>query len=227
MAKYFRFLSPDGSQQQVLDMDNVKYIWGETTEKIVFVSKDFTSEGEVCYTLDKSDDKQEVLAYLQSQWQSLILGNDTFIDIPYTLPFTKTVECIANTWAEWEVQVGFAEGDCNVILSALIEPEGLGTITIGDSFVNPITGSSGNWYATATGTPCGTQDIAFLQSDGDCADPGTPVLIPGIEGYYYTGKMVTCEPEGGEPVMYCLIAKKVFTTETYRGALAMRKVTVT
>ncbi len=224
MAKYFRFLSPDGSQQQVLDMDNVKYIWGETTSKIVFVSKDFTETGEVCYTLDKSDDRQEILAYLQSQWQSLILGNDTFIDIPYTLPFTKPVECTANAWAEWEIMVGFDETDCNVILSATISPEGLGTITIGDWFVNAVKGSPANWYGTATGRACGTQDIAFLQSDGDCGDPGTPVLIPGIDGYYYTGVIVTCE--GGEPVIYCLIAKKVFTNEAYRGTLAMSKVTV-
>tara|TARA_R110002020_G_scaffold70385_2_gene182626 strand:- start:9019 stop:9693 length:675 start_codon:yes stop_codon:yes gene_type:complete len=223
MAKYFRFLSPDGSQQQVLDMDNVKYIWGETTSKIVFVSKDFTETGEVCYTLDKSDDRQEILAYLQSQWQSLILGNDTFIDIPYTLPFTKSVECTANTWAEWEVMVGFDPTNCNVILAATISPEGLGTITIGDSFVNPVTGSPANWYATATGTPCGTQDLIFLGGI-ECGEVGTPVFIPGFEEYYFTGFATSCE--GDEPLDYCLAAKKVFTNETYRGTLAMNKVTV-
>ena len=118
---------------------------------------------------------------------------------------------------------GFDETNCNILLSVTIEPAGLGTVTVGDSFVNPITGSDANWYATATGTPCGTQDLIFL-SGIECGEAGTQVLIPGFEEYYFTGANVLCE--GEEPVTYCLAAKKVFTTETYRGTLAMSKVVV-
>ena len=221
MAKYFRFLSPDGSQQQVLDMDNVKYIWGETTSKIVFVSKDFTETGEVCYTLDKSDDRGEILAYLQSQWQSLIIGNETFRDIPYTLPFTKSVECNDNSWAEWVVQVGFDPTNCAALPSSVtIEPEGLGSVTVGSLLsIEGVTG----FYATATGTPCGTQDIAFITGI-ECGVEGAAVPIPGLEEYFFTGKTVQCL--GEEPVTYCLIAKKVFNTEIYRGTLGLSKVVV-
>ena len=228
MAKYFKFVyDADAGISESLLVDSLQYIHQEDLQKLAFIPADFNEGGVVKLTLNQEDPRRKIKTYLEEQWEILMSSNQTFVEIPIReLPVTESVECDDNAWAEWVIMVGFDPTDCNVILSATIEPEGLGTITIGDSFVNPITGSSGNWYATATGTPCGTQDIAFLQSDGDCADPGTPVLIPGIEEYYYTGKMVTCEPEGGEPVMYCLIAKKVFNTVGFSGTLSFNKLTV-
>ena len=149
-------------------------------------------------------------------------SNQTFVEIPIReLPATESVECNDNTWGEWVVQVGFDPTDCNVILSATIEPEGLGAITIGSSFsIEGVTG----WYATATGTPCGTQDIAFITGT-ECGEGGTPVLlVPGLEEYFFTGVVVLCE--GEEPVTYCLIAKKVFNTVGFSGTLSFNKLTV-
>lgn len=224
MAKYLQFqVRPVGSnpaQFMLVNMEEVKFLWSESSTKIVFVSNDFATEGEVCYTVSPSDERGEVISYLQREWASLINSNDSIRVIPATLPLTVTTECTANTWQEWVVQVGFDETDCNVILSATIEPEGLGAITIGSSLS---TGGVTGFYATATGTPCGTQDIAFITGI-ECGVNGEPVLVPGLEGYFFTGVNVLCE--GGEPVTYCLIAKKVYTDTTLTGTLGMKKVTV-
>ena len=229
MAKYFRFLSPDGSQSYSLNMDEVKLIWAETDMKFVFVGNNFSTDGEACYLLSGSDERGEVFSYLQAQWQSLIIGNNTFIDIPYQVG-QSTEACEDNQWQEWVVQAGFqitADGvNCNVIETATIEPAGLGTITIGEQFINPVTGALA-WLARATGTLCGTQEIAFLQESPEfpCGEEGQPV--PGMEEYLYTGAVVACENEGAPPVIYCLIAKPVTQTVAITGSVQMKKVTVT
>jgi len=234
MAKYLQFqVRPVGTnpaQFVLVNMDEVKMLWYENDMKIVFVGNNFTTEGEVCYLLSQPDAQGEVYTYLQREWASLINSNDSIRIIPAQLPLVVTEDCEDNTWQEWVVQAGFEptiDGvNCNVILSATIEPEGLGTITIGEQFINPVTGAIA-WLATATGTPCGTQEIAFLQESPEfpCGEEEQPV--PGMEEYNYTGAIVACENEGGEPVLYCLIAKPVKRTTPVQGQLQMKKVTVT
>tara|TARA_R100001443_G_scaffold88794_1_gene95228 strand:+ start:21 stop:704 length:684 start_codon:yes stop_codon:yes gene_type:complete len=225
MAKYLQFqVRPVGSnpaQFMLVNMDEVKFLWSESPTKIVFVGNDFATEGEVCYTISPADGRGEVISYLQREWASLINSNDSIRVIPATLPLTVTTECNDNSWAEWVVQVGFDPTNCAALPSSVtIEPEGLGSVTVGSLLsIEGVTG----FYATATGTPCGTQDIAFITGI-ECGLPGAAVPIPGLEEYFFTGKTVQCL--GEEPVTYCLIAKKVYTATTLSGMLGMNKVTV-
>jgi len=225
MAKYFKFVyDADAGISESLLVDNLQYIHTDIKGTISFIPSDFNNQGVVQMILNQEDPRRKVKTYLEEQWETLINSNQTFIDIPIReLPATETSLCEDNTWQFWELTVAFDPTDCDVILSATIEPEGLGTITIGEPII--IEGKFRGYYAQATGTPCGTQDLVFLQGS-DCGAPGQPVLEEGFEEYVYTGQQVGCEGEGGEPVSYCLIAKPVFKTTGFTGTLSFGKITV-
>ena len=220
MAKYFKFIveSSTGDADNLL-VDNLQYIFSESLSKLAFIPNDFNEGGVVKLTLNQDDPRGKVKFYLEEQLEILMNSNDIFREINLqALPLSQSVECASNTWAEWEVTAGFDPTDCSIILSATISPGGLGAITIGSAVsAEGITG----WYATATGTPCGTQDIAFI-TGVDCGVAGEPVL--GLTDYFFTGANVTCE--GEEPVIYCLVAKKVYNTVGYTATLSFNKLTV-
>tara|TARA_R110002012_G_scaffold9575_2_gene43904 strand:- start:1026 stop:1706 length:681 start_codon:yes stop_codon:yes gene_type:complete len=224
MAKYLQFITNRAEGGRAADytnvqMDDVQTLWmeNETNDKIVFVNNNFDSNGAVVYTVASADERGKVITYLIQEWTSLMQGSDMFRTIPLELPLENLIECTSNTWNTWLLVGAFDETDCGVILGVDINPGGLGSITMGSAFSNE-TGSG--YYATATGTPCGTQDIAFLNAE--CGLAGSPVA--NMDGYFYTGGTVECA--GDPPVNYCVIAKKVYNQVTFTGTIGVRKVTV-
>tara|TARA_R100001480_G_scaffold11909_1_gene20650 strand:- start:5 stop:703 length:699 start_codon:yes stop_codon:yes gene_type:complete len=214
MEKYFQFQArPEASRPpmfQLVNMSNVKYLWVKDDNQLFFISNSIDNSAGLVLTGSLENSAGYIKAYLEREWQQLINSNDKIRVIPSVIPVTvpgEKEDCELNTWEAWELTAGFDPENCN-ILNVEINPEGLGSITIGSPFV--IESFSG-FYAQAEGTPCGTQDIAFLTGVGECQPNGVPVGIPGLEEYLFTGAKVLCEIEGGEAVQYCLIAKPVST----------------
>ena len=216
MEKYFQFqLRPEASSPpmfQLVNMSNVKYLWATGGTKLVFVSNDFNPGGDLVLTGSVEDSAGYIKAYLEREWQQLINSNDKIRVIPSILPVTipgEGEQCELNDWESYDLIPAFGEGPegCLTILSVDVNPEGLGNITIGSTL--EVEGVFG-YYAIATGTRCGTQEIAFITGI-DCGMKGDVVGLPGLEDYLFTGKKIFCENEGGESTVYCLIAKPVFT----------------
>ena len=232
MEKYFQFqLRPAASRppmSQLVNMSNVQYLWNSADTKLVFVSNDFDASGQLVLTGSLATSGGAIKAYLEREWQELINSNDKIKVIPSILPITVSVageDCTLNNWEAWELLPVFGEGPegCATIAGVEIGGGLLGIITMGAALsIEGVTG----FYAQATGTPCGTQDIAFITGT-ECQPKGSSVPLPGLETYKFTGAKITCITEGGDEVNYCLIAKPVAgeaTTGTPTISFAMERV---
>tara|TARA_R100001443_G_scaffold25355_1_gene38178 strand:+ start:2504 stop:3214 length:711 start_codon:yes stop_codon:yes gene_type:complete len=234
MEKYFQFqLRPEASSPpvfQLVNMSDVKFLWVKDSTHLFFISNNIDNSAGLVLTGSLENSAEYIKVYLEREWQQLINSNDKIRVIPSILPVTVPVDggdCALNTWELWELLPTFGEGPegCATILDVAIAEVsgGEGTITIGSPIA--IEGVTG-FFAQATDTPCGTQDIAFI-TGVECGDKGDEVPLPGLENYRFTGTKITCTTEGGDEVNYCLIAKPVAgeaTTGTPTITLSIQEV---